>query len=163
MIVTVEIFGIHAVVSVVPQLAAVANSGETLLFGAAAARQQQALGIPGRPGDDVDHSIDRVGAPERRARATDHFDPLDIFQQRVLHVPVHAGEQRRIDAAPIHQDQKFVGEQIVETPRADGPAMGVHARHLHAGNQAQGLGNARRARATKLVRGNDGNGSRRYG
>ena len=110
LIVAIEILGIDTVVGVFSQLAAVANTGKTLLLGAAAARHQQSSRIFGRPGDDVNHAIDRVGAPERGARAADHLNPVNVFEQRVLRVPVHAGEQRRVKAPPVHQNEKLVSE-----------------------------------------------------
>ena len=162
LIVAVEIFGIDSVVGVFSQLAAVANAGKTLLLGADAACHQQPWRVLGRPGDDVDHAIDRVGAPKRGARAANHLNPVNVFEQRVLRVPIHAGEQRRVKAAPVHQNEKLVCEQIVEAAGTDCPVVGVHARHLHARNQAQRLGNARHAGTPQIVSRQDGNGGRRF-
>ena len=163
LIVAVEIPGIDAVVGIRPHAAPIAKAAKALLLGAAAACQQQPLGIPGRPGDNVDHAIDRVGAPKCRARTADHLDPINVLEQGVLHVPVRPGEERRVNTAPIHQHQQFVGKQVVESAPADGPVMGIHTRHFQAWNQPQALGNTRHTGATQLLRSRDGDRRRRFG
>src|SRR5690606_15015431 len=58
---------------------------------------EAAPGLGGMPRDDVDNAVDRIGAPKRGAWPADHFDALDILEQRALHFPEHAGEQRRVE------------------------------------------------------------------
>ena len=90
--ITIKILGKEAVVASVTEFSAIADGPEAAFLVAASRAQQGALRIFGRLGDDVDDAIHGVRAPQRRPRAADHFDPLDVFQQRVLHIPVHAGE-----------------------------------------------------------------------
>ena len=52
--------------------------------------QLEALGVGGTAGDDVDHPIDGVCAPERRARPADHLNPFDGVGRHVVHDPEHA-------------------------------------------------------------------------
>ena len=72
--------------------------------------QQRPLSVLRVLRDDVDHAVDRVGAPQRGAWPADDFDPIDVLQERILDVPKHPGEQRRIDRPPVYQHQQFVGE-----------------------------------------------------
>ena len=41
-------------------------------------------------------------------------DAVHILQHRILHVPKHTREQRRIHAAPVNQHEQFVGKFIIE-------------------------------------------------
>ena len=62
---------------------AVPQGAEGTLFAPEVRREQ----TPGRLlralRDDVDQTVDRVGAPQRGARAADHFDPIDIGEDGV--------------------------------------------------------------------------------
>jgi hypothetical protein len=70
-------------------------------------------------------------APHMRgARTADDFDAVDVFQHHVLHVPVHAGEQRRIDGAAVDQHQQLVLEGAAEAARRDRIVARIDARHL---------------------------------
>src|SRR5205823_5923206 len=90
--------------SAIPKLASISNGGEAPLAGAAAGHNEASLCIPGALGDDVDHAVDGIAAPQRGARAADHFDAVDVFDDGILHVPEHASKQRVVEAAPIHED-----------------------------------------------------------
>src|SRR5437879_7776202 len=68
--------------------------------------------------NDVDDAVHGVRAPERTARAADDFEALDVFDQRVLHIPEHAGEQRRIDAAPSMSTSSLLAIVVLLKPRA---------------------------------------------
>src|SRR5260370_28022201 len=85
----------------------------------------------------VDDSIDGIGPPDRRPRPADDFDAVDIFQRHVLDIPGDTREQRRIDRAPIDQDQKLAGILSVETPRADLTSASIDLRHLPSRYHAQ--------------------------
>jgi hypothetical protein len=65
-------------------------------------------------GDDVDHAIDRIGAPHHGAGAADDLDALDVLERHRVEFPDHAGKQRGINAAAIDQHQQLVGETAVE-------------------------------------------------
>src|SRR6185437_9473675 len=100
------------------------DSTEILEEGTPATGDEQALRVARAFGDDVDDAVDGVGAPQRAARAADDFNAVDVIQQHVLHVPKHAGIERRVNAAAIDHDEELVGESIVEAAGADGPVVG---------------------------------------
>ncbi|KFB70222.1 MAG: hypothetical protein AW09_004690 [Candidatus Accumulibacter phosphatis] len=139
-------------------LAAVAESQQSAFFVAGRGNQQVALGVACAAGDDVDHAIDRVGAPHRGPRAAHHLDAVDVFEQRILVFPEHAGKERRIDAAPVHQHQQLVAEAVVETAHADRPAVIGEAGDADSRRQAQDFGEVGRARAFDVVASDDEHG-----
>src|SRR5689334_19764648 len=67
-----------------------------------------------RLGDDVDDAVYGVGSPNRPAWSPDDLDAIDILQQRVLHSPVDAGKERRVDAAAVNQHQQRLRELVGE-------------------------------------------------
>ena len=116
--------------------------------------------------DDVDDAVHRVRAPQRGAGTGDDFDALDVVHEHVLHVVLDAGEQRRIDAAAVDEDQDLVGEVLhvgraAEAARAVRIRGGVELRHLHIGREAQRLGNAEHAGAQDLLARDHVDGRRR--
>src|SRR5579863_1574573 len=50
---------------------------------------QSARRIRSPLGHNVNHSVNSVSPPDRRARPANYFDPVDVFQRHVLGVPVH--------------------------------------------------------------------------
>ena len=114
-------------------------------------------------GDDVDHPVHGVGAPQRRAGAANHLDPLHVLQHRVLHVPIHPREQGCIHAPPVHQHQKLVGKSPVEAAGANCPLARVEPRHVDPRNHAQRFGDGAGARSPDVLLCNDVDGSRRPG
>ncbi len=116
----VEALGVEAEGQVVAELAAVAQGRPPLLASPADLRQS-ALGLGRGLGDDVDDAAIGVGAPERRPRAADHLDPVDVIGQHLLHVPVDALEQGRIDGAAVDQHQQLVSKGLVGRIAAEAP------------------------------------------
>src|ERR1700681_775558 len=57
------------------------------------------------PRNNVDHAVDGVRSPDRAAGSPNYFDPLNIFQQYVLYIPINASKKRGVNAAPIDQHQ----------------------------------------------------------
>src|SRR5207245_8876328 len=106
--------------AVLAQLSALPRRGAALQV-PGSRREQSALRFRGAPGDHVDHAVDRVGAPQRRARAADPLDPAAVFEQRVLRVPTDAREQTRVANAPADKDEALVCDRtgLLEAPRAD--------------------------------------------
>ena len=144
---------------VVADPSAVADRGAAI-EASAAHGHERALGLVGLAGDDVDDAVDRVGAPECRARAADHLDAVDVFRDDVLGVPVDAGEQRIVDRPPVDQHQQLVRERLVgevarETARRDYPAVRAGLGDEQIGRQPQNVGQARGAGAGDLVVGDD--------
>src|SRR5437016_11684161 len=70
-----------------------------------AGADQHPLSIFGMFGNDVDHAIDCIRAPNRGSRPTDHLNALDIFQQHVLFAPHDAVKERIKNTAAIDQHQ----------------------------------------------------------
>src|SRR3546814_14059213 len=66
----------------------------------------------GIAGHDVDDAVYGIGSPQRRAGAADHLYAVDIFGDDILHVPIDAGKQRRINAPAVDQDEQLVGEVL---------------------------------------------------
>jgi hypothetical protein len=90
--------------------------------------------------DDVDDAVDRVRAPERCAWAADDLDPVDVFDHRVLHVPLDARIDRRIERSAIHQHEELVRVLVVESADADGPLPRRLSRDLDARQGSRGAG-----------------------
>ena len=98
----------------------------------------------------------------RAARTADDLDAINICQQIILHVPKYSGEQRRVDCAPILEDQELVSQGGVKSARADGPIMGILLRDFQIISQSQGLGNAGSARALDVLPRDDLDRRRRF-
>ena len=93
------------------------------------------------PGDDIDHPVHGVGAPNRSARSANHFDPLDVFQGKILLVPQHCRKRWLIQRASVDQSQDLVGVERIEPTDTDRPLVGIDLRHLYTRHQAQQVGN----------------------
>src|SRR5690606_22761271 len=91
--VTQEVFDIASPPCIRAELIPVAQTAEQPLLTANAGSRQRALGQASIPGYDVDDTIDGIGPPERRPRAADDFDTVNILEQGILDVP----ERRRVD------------------------------------------------------------------
>src|ERR1700691_3540903 len=46
--------------------------------------------------NDVDHAVRRIGSPDGAAGTADDLNAIDVVQRHVLHVPIDAGEERRV-------------------------------------------------------------------
>lgn len=132
-------------------LAAVAEAREPALLDTRAGRGVDALRVLRAPGDDVDHPVHRVGAVDRAARAADHLDAVDVLEERVLHLPVRAGEERRVDRAAVDQHEDRAREPAREAADADRPLVRVDARHLHARGEAERVRDRGDARAADVL------------
>ena len=108
-----------------------------------------------RPGDDVDHAVDRIGPPDRTGRAANDLDALDLAQRHLMRLPQHAGEQGRIDAAPVDQHLQLVREAAGVAPHPDRPAPGRQPRHIHARRQPQDFLQRAHPGAGDVVAGDD--------
>src|SRR6185312_5840778 len=113
----VEIPQVDPVMRVRSEGTAVLQGHATLLI-ACMNVQQPALGIGSLAGNDVDHTIDGVGPPQRTTRTADNLDALYVLRQYVLVIPVHAREDRRIHAAAVNQHQQLVGEVLPDVGAA---------------------------------------------
>ena len=134
-----------------PGAAAVAQAGETLLLDAAADIGRGPLTVGRGSGDDVDNAVDGIRAPQRRRRAANDLDALQVRHEDVLRVPEHAREQRRIHAAAVDQHLHLVGHDAIEAAGRNRPALAVHAGHVQPRHQPQGLGDRARAAVLDLL------------
>src|SRR5260370_34792213 len=85
----IEILSVSSVGGIA-DLAAVASPTGAALFGARSCGHNSGLRVFGLLADDVDYAVHGIGAPQSRARASDHFNPVDILEHYVLHIPVDA-------------------------------------------------------------------------
>src|SRR5207245_1741268 len=68
--------------------------------------------------DDIDDPIYGIRSPNRASRPADDFDPLDIFEQRILNLPIDAGKQRRINRSSIDHHEHRSGKTASEAAHA---------------------------------------------
>ena len=139
------------------QGAAVARVPEATQFHAAAARDEESLRVLAIPADDVDDAVHGVGSPQRRTRPANHFNPVNVLQHRVLHVPKHTREQRRINAPPILQDQQLVGKNVIEAARRNRPGVGIDLSDVQPRHHSQQVGNICRSGSTNIFLSNNKN------
>ena len=136
-------------------LPAVANRKVGRVERVPAGAHEQPLRV-GRPlRQDVDHAVDRVGAPHCRPRPSDDLDAIDVFEDEIFGVPDHAGEERVVDRASIHEDEQFVRIQAVESPDRDGPLVRVDPRDLNAGHEAKQVRHGCHSGSPDVVLGDD--------
>src|SRR5258706_15992439 len=94
-----EALPVNPVVHVSAVASAPTESVNPLINVATASRSQDPVGIFRAPGDDVDHSGDCAGSPDRASRAANDFDAFNIFEQYpVLQSPVNAGKAGLVEA-----------------------------------------------------------------
>ena len=80
-----------------------------------------------------------------------------------MHVPEHAGKERRIDAPPILQHEQFVRKNVVEPARADRPGLRIDASDLHSRHKTESVGNVLRPGSANVLFRNDRDGGGRAG
>src|SRR5207244_6005404 len=90
---------VHAVIEAFPPPGAVPEIDKPLVDISTAGRCEHSLGIFGVLRNDIDYGVDSIGSPDGTARASDDFDPFDIFKQCVLDLPIQASEHWRINAS----------------------------------------------------------------
>src|SRR6266571_4951525 len=110
-------------------------------------------------GNNVDNSIDGVGAPQRAAGSTYDFDAGNIVQDKILKLPEHSGKHRRISGTSIDLYQQFVRYLLVEATCGDSPGRGIDARDLNSRHESESLGNAGDASPVNVFGCNYGNRS----
>src|SRR5260370_25847114 len=120
------VFAIDPVISFVPGFGTVAHAFSRSFFRSGFCRYKSSLGVLGGWRSDGDHAVAGVSAPQCGPRAANDFDAFHVFEHDVLHVPVDAREERRVDTAAIDQDKQLVVEPAVESSGADGPLVLVN-------------------------------------
>jgi hypothetical protein len=88
-----EVLAIGTKECLLAELPSVAGRELGRVFRAAADTHQPALGIPGGLGKDLNEAVHRERTPKRPDWTPHHLDPIDVFDQRVLSVPLNAGEE----------------------------------------------------------------------
>jgi len=114
---------------------------------------ERAARLGGAARDHVDHAVHRIGAPQRGAGTADHLDAIDVVEQRVLRIPEHAGEERRVDRAAVDQHQELVADRVVEAACADRVLPRIDPRHLEVRREAQRFGKTGHAGAADVLAG----------
>src|SRR5258708_9058208 len=94
--------GVDSVIKVLATPASVSETSETLIDVSTAGRPQQSVGIFCALLDDVYDRVHCIGAPDRATGPPYDFDPLDLFEQCVLHLPKNTPSQRPLHAPPLH-------------------------------------------------------------
>src|SRR5712672_4419380 len=148
----VRIFSVSPIRSVA-DLASVADAAGASLFSSRSCGHNRGLRIFGLLADNVANAIYSIGAPQHRAWSTDHFNSVDILEQYVLDIPIHAGKQRRIHASAVDQHQQLVVEPAVKSARRDRPFVRVDACYFQSWREPQRFGNAPRPRAPDIFLG----------
>ena len=89
--------------------------------------------------EELDHAADGVRSVHRRSGAAQHFDAFDLRQRDLL--PLRAAGGLRVHAHPVdvHGGEAGLGTAQVQ---AGGTARAAVARHLHAGQSREHIGNA---------------------
>ena len=108
----------------------VACAAEALQLRPTTASRVESPSVWHRFRDDVDDAVHRVGAPQRGPGSADDFNPVDVPEGHILHVPEDAGVERRVHGAAIDEHQHLIGSRAVEPPGTDRPLTRVHLRHF---------------------------------
>src|SRR6267378_3111530 len=94
-----EALSVDTIVEVPPIPHSVAEPSDALIHVSTADGSQRPMGVFRALGDDVDHSGDRIGSPDRAPGTTYDFDALNIFEHyAVLQGPIDAGKKWGIKA-----------------------------------------------------------------
>jgi hypothetical protein len=105
--------------------------------------------------DDVDDAIGRVRAPYRPAGPADHLDTFNVRQRNLLHVPIHAREQRGVHATAVDQQQHRFGKVVLQSANSHRPGGRTDPPYFHPGSKPQGVRKARSARPADIFVGDD--------
>ncbi len=137
--ITTEGLAVDPIRSVGAEPASIAGGCQAAQLAAATACNQEPAGVLRVLPDHVDHTVDRVGTPQRCPGSADDLDPVDIGEQKVLHIPKHARKQRCIQGPSIDEDEQLVGASAVEPAGADGPLTRIELRNLQIRGEPQGF------------------------
>ena len=96
-----ESFSINPVIKVVAVPGSVTKIDKSLIEISAPGRQQRPISLFGIFGNDVYNGIDSVCSPDGASGSSDDFNALNILEQCVLNLPVHSGEERRVNGPTI--------------------------------------------------------------
>src|ERR1700716_1139574 len=94
-----EAFAVDPVVEVRSIPRSIARFPSALIDVPGSRGYERSFRLPGVLGNDVDDSVDGVRSPDCPARSANNFNPVDVFEQRVLNFPVDTGEKWRVHAA----------------------------------------------------------------
>jgi len=114
-----------------------------------------ALRLGSRLGDDVNHRVDGVGPPDGGTRTSNHFDPIDVIEDKILGVPKNTREQPVIDRAAVDEHEQLVRVELVEAAHRHRPFVGVDLRDVDARRQPKQIGHRRHAGAPNVIMGDD--------
>ena len=151
--VTSEGLAVEPVAETLSVAATVAGVEKALIFISSACGNERPTRFVGALRDDVDDAVHGVRPPDGSARSADHFDTIDVFEQRILHLPVGAIEKRRVDGSAIDEDQDRAIQSGAEAANSDGPMVGIDAGDFDARHRAQSFRNAGGAGAADIFAG----------
>src|SRR5207248_10033193 len=84
-------------------------------------------------GDDINHTVDCIGAPTRSPRPANDFNSVDVLQRNVNSVPVDSGEGRGIDTPAVNHHQEFVTKVFIKSASADSPGTAIDLSYIDPG------------------------------
>jgi len=79
---------VNSIIRVFADLSAVARAAQSQVHVAPATVNEGSLSIPGTLAQDADYAVHGIGAPDRRPRAANHFDPVHIVEEHLLGIPI---------------------------------------------------------------------------
>src|SRR4029077_15078553 len=135
--IVIQILCKYAVIEFPTRVAAVSNGSKSLLNVAATRNHQPSVSVRSLFRDDVDDPIPRISSPQCPAWSANHFDPVDVLQRHVLHVPVHPTEKRTVHGTAVDQHEQLVRKLKVETASSNRPGVGVDLSHIQSRDHAQ--------------------------
>src|SRR6267378_1751455 len=110
---------VDAVIEAFPPPGTVPEIDKALVDISTAGRCEHSLGIFGVLRNDIDHTVDSIGSPNGSARASNDFDPFDIFKQCVLDLPINASEERGVHGSAVDQHEYRSGESTPESAHTE--------------------------------------------
>ena len=114
--------------------------------GSDAERRTRPLHLARRLGDHVDDAVESVCAPDRRGRAAEHFNLLDLVQVDRQEIPHDEAKHVLIEAAAVQHREKSRSQCSGRTTSRDVDVARRNLSHVQTWNGAQQLGEVRRGR-----------------
>src|SRR5258708_15064213 len=128
---------VHTVIEAFPPPGTVPKIDKALVDISTAGRCEHSLGIFGVLRNDIDHTVDSICSPNGAPRASNDFNLFDILKQRVLDLPINAGEERRVDGSAVDQHEYRSGERTPESAHTERPCIRVHPGDFNTRRQTE--------------------------
>jgi hypothetical protein len=108
--------------------------------------------------DEVDDTVDGVGAPQGATGPAHHFDAIDVGDDEVLRFPEDTGKHGGVNGSPVNHHQHLVGRGDIEAACADRIPGTCDLRDVQRFGQPQGLRQVHDAIAAQIVAGDHRHG-----